>query len=214
MCHLSLVQHLLDYPVIPVLDSHLSSSDCWAFNPGQPLHPIFFICNCVEMVPNVPNWLFSACAFISFVLCMIPLSWHLEGKSIIVKHRILALSDLSPAWHTGICMFMIWRGVDALNQFINSVVWNSDTINRAPVWCDICTFFSFFTSSRRSRPRSHPNYTCSLDRGPRIIPLHKPSPVPDRLHPISDTDAGREATWCHDRSRYRCRNSSFGVGSS
>ncbi|KAG9310929.1 STE3-domain-containing protein [Chiua virens] len=91
------------------------------FDLGQPLRPNFIIYNCVEMVPDVPNWFFSVCAFIGFVLCMIPLPWHLE------------------AWNTGTCMFMLWTGVSCLIQFINSVVWNSDVINKAPVWCDICT---------------------------------------------------------------------------
>ncbi|KAF8439983.1 pheromone A receptor-domain-containing protein [Boletus edulis BED1] len=75
------------------------------------------------MVSDVPNWLFSTSAFIGFVLCMIPLPWHLE------------------AWNTGTCLYMIWTGLACLNQFINSVVWNSDTINRAPVWCDISSYF-------------------------------------------------------------------------
>jgi len=33
---------------------------------------------------------------------------------------------------------MIWTGLACLNQFINSVVWNGNAVNRAPVWCDIC----------------------------------------------------------------------------
>lgn len=34
---------------------------------------------------------------------------------------------------------MIWTAVACLNQFVNSVVWSNDAINRAPVWCDIST---------------------------------------------------------------------------
>ncbi|KAG6329401.1 hypothetical protein ID866_9688 [Astraeus odoratus] len=70
-----------------------------------------------------PNWFFSTCAFIGFVFVTIPLPWHLE------------------AWNTGTCLYMIWTGLGCLNQFINSVVWNSDVINKAPVWCDISTKF-------------------------------------------------------------------------
>jgi pheromone a factor receptor len=33
---------------------------------------------------------------------------------------------------------MVWTALGCLNQFINSVVWNKDVINRAPIWCDIC----------------------------------------------------------------------------
>ncbi|KAI9571968.1 STE3-domain-containing protein [Boletus coccyginus] len=80
------------------------------------------------MVADVPNWFFSTWAFIGFVLCMIPLPWHLE------------------AWNTGTCLYMIWTGLACLNQFINSVVWNSDVINRAPVWCDISTHFMVASS--------------------------------------------------------------------
>ncbi|KAH7882760.1 pheromone A receptor-domain-containing protein [Phlebopus sp. FC_14] len=70
-----------------------------------------------------PNWFFTLCAFFGFVLVTIPLPWHLE------------------AWNTGTCLYMIWTGLACLNQFINSIVWNSDVINRAPVWCDISTKF-------------------------------------------------------------------------
>ncbi|KAG9310932.1 STE3-domain-containing protein [Chiua virens] len=73
------------------------------------------------MVPDVPNWFFSATSFIGFVLCMIPLPWHIE------------------AWNTGTCLYMVWAGLACLNLFINSVVWNSDVIDKAPVWCDIST---------------------------------------------------------------------------
>lgn len=75
-----------------------------------------------------PNWLFSACSFIGFVLCAIPLPWHLE------------------AWNTGTCLYMIWTGLGCLNQFINSVVWNSDVIDKAPVWCDISSKFVIGTA--------------------------------------------------------------------
>lgn len=46
------------------------------------------------------------------------------------------------AWSTGVCMYMIWAGVACLNQFINSIVWNGNAIDFAPVWCDICESFS------------------------------------------------------------------------
>ncbi|KAL4070140.1 pheromone A receptor-domain-containing protein [Scleroderma yunnanense] len=72
---------------------------------------------------DAPNWFFSACAFVGFVLVTIPLPWHLE------------------AWNTGTCLYMIWTSLGCLNLFINSVVWNSDVINKAPVWCDISTRF-------------------------------------------------------------------------
>ncbi|KAF5342954.1 hypothetical protein D9758_014948 [Tetrapyrgos nigripes] len=44
-------------------------------------------------------------------------------------------------WNTGTCLYMVWTGLACLNLGINSVVWNNDAINRAPVWCDISTRF-------------------------------------------------------------------------
>ncbi|KAJ7453723.1 pheromone receptor, partial [Mycena latifolia] len=41
------------------------------------------------------------------------------------------------AWNSGTCFYMIWTALACLNQFINSVVWRDDMVNRAPVWCDI-----------------------------------------------------------------------------
>ncbi|KAI6027110.1 pheromone A receptor-domain-containing protein [Pisolithus marmoratus] len=70
-----------------------------------------------------PNWFFSACAFIGFVLCAIPLPWHLKARN------------------TGTCLYMIWAGLACLMLFINSVVWNSTVINKAPIWCDISSKF-------------------------------------------------------------------------
>ncbi|THH17677.1 hypothetical protein EW146_g3173 [Bondarzewia mesenterica] len=66
-----------------------------------------------------PNEVFSAFAFLGFIMCCIPIYWHLE------------------AWNTGTCLYMAWTGLACLNQFINSVVWNHNAINRAPIWCDI-----------------------------------------------------------------------------
>jgi hypothetical protein len=47
------------------------------------------------MVADVPNWFFSTWAFIGFVLCMIPLPWHIEGNSILLKYRTLCNAPLS-----------------------------------------------------------------------------------------------------------------------
>ncbi|KII84143.1 hypothetical protein PLICRDRAFT_57948 [Plicaturopsis crispa FD-325 SS-3] len=74
-------------------------------------------------VADVPNQVFSAFAFIGFVLVSIPLPWHLE------------------AWNTGTCLYMVWAALACLNNFINSVVWNNNAINWAPLWCDISTKF-------------------------------------------------------------------------
>jgi pheromone a factor receptor len=78
--------------------------------------------------------LFSVFAFLGFFLVLIPLPWHLQ------------------AWNSGTCFYMMWASLACLNQFVNSVVWADDSINRAPVWCDICAFFWDSGSSFLSRP--------------------------------------------------------------
>lgn len=34
---------------------------------------------------------------------------------------------------------MVWTATACLNQFVNSVIWHGNVIDRAPVWCDIST---------------------------------------------------------------------------
>ncbi|KAF7320481.1 Pheromone receptor [Mycena chlorophos] len=66
-----------------------------------------------------PTPLFSACSFLGFVMVLIPLPWHLH------------------AWNSGTCFYIMWSALACLNQFVNSVVWANDVLNKAPVWCDI-----------------------------------------------------------------------------
>ena len=75
--------------------------------------------------------LFPIASFLGFVLVLIPLPWHLQ------------------AWNSGTCFFVLWTALACLNQFINSVMWANDALNRAPVWCDICklSFSSAFLQS-------------------------------------------------------------------
>ncbi|KAF8484428.1 pheromone A receptor-domain-containing protein [Russula emetica] len=68
-----------------------------------------------------PNELYSAFSFFGFVLCAIPFYWHFKARN------------------TGTCLFMIWTGLGCLIQCINSIVWNKNMINKAPVYCDIST---------------------------------------------------------------------------
>lgn len=84
-------------------------------------------------VHDAPNWVFSMFAFAGFVLAMIPLPWHFE------------------AWNTGTCLYMIWAGISCLNLFINSIIWNDNVINSAPIWCDICEYFIFECTYRSER---------------------------------------------------------------
>ncbi|KAH9964938.1 pheromone A receptor-domain-containing protein [Russula dissimulans] len=68
-----------------------------------------------------PNQVYTAFSFVGFVMCVIPFYWHLE------------------AWNTGTCLYMAWTGLGCLIQCINSIVWNKNIIDRAPVYCDIVT---------------------------------------------------------------------------
>ncbi|KAF7312246.1 Pheromone B alpha 1 receptor [Mycena indigotica] len=72
---------------------------------------------------GAPDWVFSAFAFIGFVLSFIPLPWHLQ------------------AWNVGTCLYMIWTGLACLTLFVNSIIWHNNMLDWAPVWCDISTHF-------------------------------------------------------------------------
>lgn len=65
------------------------------------------------------NRVFSAFSFIGFVFCCIPLRRHMQ------------------AWNIGIVLNMAWTGLACLNFFINSIIWNDNLDNPAPIWCDI-----------------------------------------------------------------------------
>ena len=55
--------------------------------------------------------------------------------------REISSQLLPSARNTGTCLYMVWTGLACLNQFINSIVWNNNAINWAPVWCDISSRF-------------------------------------------------------------------------
>jgi len=57
------------------------------------------------------------------VMCAIPFYWHLE------------------AWNTGTCLYMAWTSLGCFIQCINSIIWNHNTINRAPIYSDIVVHF-------------------------------------------------------------------------
>ncbi|KAF8230924.1 fungal pheromone STE3G-protein-coupled receptor [Tricholoma matsutake] len=66
--------------------------------------------------------MFSLFSFIGLLFCCIPFPRHLQS------------------WNTGTCLQMIWLGLACLVYFINSIIWNSNTNNSAPVWCDISSY--------------------------------------------------------------------------
>ncbi|KAF7291077.1 Pheromone receptor [Mycena kentingensis (nom. inval.)] len=72
--------------------------------------------------------LFPIASFLGFILVLIPLPWHLH------------------AWNSGTCFYIMWSALACLNQFVNTVVWANDMLNRAPIWCDISIRLLFGTS--------------------------------------------------------------------
>ncbi|KAF9040039.1 pheromone A receptor-domain-containing protein [Panaeolus papilionaceus] len=72
------------------------------------------------IVVNDPTYpLYPVLSCIGFVLCLIPLPWHIQ------------------AWNSGTVAFMFWTGIACFCGFINSVVWRDNLRNSSPVWCDI-----------------------------------------------------------------------------
>ncbi|TFK96426.1 pheromone A receptor-domain-containing protein [Pterulicium gracile] len=69
--------------------------------------------------PTYP--LFPIFSLTASLLVLVPLPWHLQ------------------AWNSGTCFYIVWTFIASLNQFVNSIVWASDAIDRAPLWCDIST---------------------------------------------------------------------------
>lgn len=80
--------------------------------------------------------LLAAFSFIGFVLAVVPLTWQLQGESstmsYVPDYRLIVL-----AWNIGCILYGGWAGLLCLIQFINLMVWRSDAINKAPIWCDI-----------------------------------------------------------------------------
>ncbi|KAF9467251.1 pheromone receptor [Collybia nuda] len=69
------------------------------------------------------NAVFSIFSFLTLVLASIPLFWHIE------------------AWNAGMCLYIVWTALGNLLYFVNSVIWEGNTVNWASVWCDISTKF-------------------------------------------------------------------------
>ena len=87
---------------------------------------------------TVVNQVFSAFAFVSFILTANPFTWNLQGKRNSLS-RIVILLTLPLAWNAGTYIYLGWISLSDLLLFINSVVWNGNVVNRAPVYCDITT---------------------------------------------------------------------------
>lgn len=50
------------------------------------------------------------------------------------------------AWNVGTCLNMAWTALACLDYFVNSLIWNDNLHDPAPVWCDISMCYAFFGS--------------------------------------------------------------------
>ena len=73
------------------------------------------------LLMTVSNTVFTVFSGIGLTLSVIPLLWHLGSRNV------------------GTCMYAVWTALACLVYFVNSIIWDGNTVNRAPVWCDICT---------------------------------------------------------------------------
>lgn len=112
--------------------------------------------------PSFPA--FPTFAFFGFILCIIPLPWHMQASN------------------GGTCLYMIWTSAACLNLFVNSIVWHNTAIDKSPIWCDVCKFRTHMTlfSCLNSRSFTSNRRHCCCDSC--CLPLHQPSTVQDRHH--------------------------------
>ena len=161
------------------------------------------------MYPDIPNSVFSLFSFIGFILALIPIPWHLQGaqitNSVLRQRHTRTHTTRILAWNTGTCLFMAWTGLGCLNYFINSIIWNGNTVNWAPVWCDICKPRKFTITHGPNTIHSNPFRDRCLCGHPHRLGLHHSSPLPDRIHRVGD-DQTRQAAGAIDRSSYRPRH--------
>lgn len=80
----------------------------------------------------IPSSLSLASCFVRF-----PSIGILKVRGIFCVIGVCILRIHDTAWNTGTCMYMAWTGIGCLIQCINSIVWNKNMIDRAPVYCDI-----------------------------------------------------------------------------
>ncbi|KAF8996219.1 GPCR fungal pheromone mating factor [Cyathus striatus] len=67
-----------------------------------------------------PNQIYTACAFIGFIFCIICFPW--QNMSV---------------WTIPICLYAGWVGIACLIMGLNSAIWTGNISDHAPIWCDI-----------------------------------------------------------------------------
>ena len=122
-----------------------------------------------------PNELYSVFSFIGFVLSAIPFYWHFKGKMCNCSSYCSTLSkNDGVARNAGTCLFMFWTGLGCLLQCINSIVWNKNTVNRAPVYCDIgMSFYELSLIHSLYVTHSNPYSSCAQCCSTGCFTLHQ-----------------------------------------
>lgn len=69
------------------------------------------------------NLAYQVIAPISMLLVVLPLPWHWSARNV------------------GTLLYIAWSFTGSLVFFVNSIVWDANLSNPAPVWCDISTKF-------------------------------------------------------------------------
>jgi Pheromone A receptor len=143
------------------------------------------------MITEVPNYIVSTLSFIGFILLMIPFPWHWKSVCSRSLPGACSLANLQmTASNRGTCFYIVWAALGCLSQFINSVIWNKNVINRAPVWCDICEFFRLFVNYQSdidasSVPRSDSYHYRDIDCHPSCVIMYYAPPLPNNMSTIN-----------------------------
>ena len=66
--------------------------------------------------------LLAACSLLVALLVLLPTPSHLRAKN-------------GP-----IIILIVWLSIGNVITFTNRILWMNDFRNKAPVWCDICTY--------------------------------------------------------------------------
>ena len=69
------------------------------------------------------NIAFQIIAPLSMILVLLPLPWHWSAGNV------------------GTVLYIAWSFLGSLVFFVNSIIWDGNLSNPAPVWCDISTKF-------------------------------------------------------------------------
>ena len=88
--------------------------------------------------------LISVMSLWSFLLLLIPLTWHIRSmwyRS--VRFNEPKMLTFVVAWNIGYLLASFWLGWMCLITFINSMIWRGNVTNLAPVFCDISKCISF-----------------------------------------------------------------------